>query len=252
MDSQRFDDLARSLTAARSRRGALRLLAGAALAAVAGRAEPAGARERRDCPSKPCRPGYRRDRRTCKCECQRRPCQGGKEFDLAACTCTCPSGLKDCGDGVCVGQDQCCPDAESCPEDPRGCCDNNALSFCTIDGCCDLAGPDKQVCNGFCVDTKSSNSHCGGCGVACGPCQRCENGACVDACGPGETCCGGRCTAGDGCPPPDNGLCGGKIRCVGEFSQCCTGGAEPTCCREQPLHYCKVSSTGRTICSTNP
>ncbi len=77
METQRFDDLPRSLTVARSRRGALRALAGAALGVLAARPERGAAagrcprgKERCDGRCVPvCRGLKIRNRRTCACEC---------------------------------------------------------------------------------------------------------------------------------------------------------------------------------------
>jgi Notch-like protein len=59
--------------------------------------------------------------------------------------------------------------------------------------CCSLACAAGQVeCGGACVNTASSNTNCGACGVTCGGGQACSNGYC---CPTGTRACGDVCVA---------------------------------------------------------
>ena len=56
-----------------------------------------------------------------------------------------------------------------------------------------LACPSGQMaCGGACVNTASSNTNCGACGVTCGGGQACSNGYC---CPTGTRACGDVCVA---------------------------------------------------------
>lgn len=75
-----------------------------------------------------------------------------------------------------------------------------------------------------CIDTDTSIAHCGGCGVACGPGERCVNGICL--CGEnracdqasGLQCCGGSCAKVDSalCSCGGQGPCAAGQTCCGE------------------------------------
>ncbi|MBI5513250.1 MAG: phosphotransferase [Deltaproteobacteria bacterium] len=54
--------------------------------------------------------------------------------------------------------------------------------------------PSGQVrCQGACTALNTSLAHCGACGVACGPGERCEAGQCAGTCPPGQVRCGEAC-----------------------------------------------------------
>ncbi len=79
MDSQRFDDLSRTLATARSRRGALKTLAGGALGGLLGLVGVREAAAACRAPKKPCEKG----RQCCTKRCKRgkcAPCPGGARF----------------------------------------------------------------------------------------------------------------------------------------------------------------------------
>ena len=213
MDAQRFDEFARSLTSARSRRGLLGLGVGAALAAVLGRAEPAEASAR--CPRGKERCGGRcrakcpdvkvRNRRTCRCDCpdgmracgpvcvgDDRCCPGEKECGggcIAEDVC-CPYTEKECPDGACLAKDAgaCCPGTEeACASGPRGCCNALAGEACSDDGCCNtLLG--QKICGGACCDGLCAEE--GGC---CPPRRQSPDGCCPSGqhwWEVGQVCCG--------------------------------------------------------------
>src|SRR5215213_1642145 len=195
MDALHFDDVVRTLSERGSRRGALRLLAGGILGALAGvpvlgaPAKPKKKKKKKSgCPKQACPPGHQRNQCSCKCECTRVQCSGGKEFDAESCRCSCPQGLRECRDG-CVGPDRCCPGDPPCPEDPKGCCHAPGLDVCTIDGCCrELDG--MKACNNFCVDTNTNRNHCGNCEWPCGANQECCDGSCTNIQTDEENCGG--------------------------------------------------------------
>ena len=253
MDDTAFDRLTKRLGATPTRRNVFGLAIGAAVGGFAGllglsetdaKNGKGKKKKKKGCPKKPCPKGYQRNKRTCKCECVRTPCSGGKEFDAESCRCRCPRDLREC-QGECIGKDECCPTDLPCPEDPKGCCSSQA-EVCTIDGCClELDG--WQVCNGFCIDTKTDPSHCGGCNDPCQPGEICTQGICIQPelcpdegvacpgrtapfCAPkGHSCCGDNsCNALNECcdPNPDEGvgLCCVKGRCTER--RCCTGNRE--------------------------
>ena len=240
MDAHRFDDLTRSLTSARSRRGLLRLGVGAALAAVLGRPEPAEAGTR--CPRGKERCGGKcrakcpdvkvRNRRTCRCECpdgmracgavcvgDDRCCPGEKECGggcIAEDVC-CPYTEKECPDGSCLAKDAgaCCPGVEeACASAPGGCCNSLAGEECSADGCCDTLVEGKAVCGGRCVDTKTDANNCGGCGTKCAAeIEVCRQGTCRHFCTLNSTNtvgCGGDRRATAFCCPPEKGCCGDR------------------------------------------
>jgi hypothetical protein len=116
-----------------------------------------------------------------------------------------------------------------------------ALAAC---GAATTCATGETACGGACVDLQSDASHCGACGVSCGP-GTCSAGACV--CDPGAT----ECTAGAGtrcadlrtdpancgacrnaCPAGDTctgGACCGVL-CGTSPALCCAGNA---CCSGQ-------------------
>jgi hypothetical protein len=65
------------------------------------------------------------------------------------------------------------------------------------------------ACDGKCTDTQTSESDCGGCGVACSQGQGCIGGQC--ACSGGSTLCGARC-ANLQYDPSNCGACG--VHCM--------------------------------------
>ncbi|MDO9015498.1 MAG: hypothetical protein Q8S73_13800 [Deltaproteobacteria bacterium] len=78
----------------------------------------------------------------------------------------------------------------------------NAPARCVADGCAlvcttGYASCDGADTNGCEVDTRTSNSHCGGCGLACAPGQRCVGGVC----GSGPIACPSSCGTDLDCNP---------------------------------------------------
>ena len=60
------------------------------------------------------------------------------------------------------------------------------LEHCFVNGC----GIFETCCGGGrCADTSEDHDHCGDCGHACLPCQRCQDSACIDACPVNQECC---------------------------------------------------------------
>jgi hypothetical protein len=98
MDTQRFDEITRTLAAATSRRTALKLLGGGALASLGALLRPEGAGA---------------------CRRFKSPCSSGSQCCSGRCSaagrCACPTGRKRCGD-------RCCPAGQTCCDPLCGTC----------------------------------------------------------------------------------------------------------------------------------
>lgn len=178
----------------------------------------------RDCPDGTCIP-----KGNC-CPGQKRCADGTCVADDACCP-----GERQCPSGGCVAADACCPGYEdACPSAPSGCCSALLGEVCSDDGCCQVAGGDKDVCGGKCVDLTNDNNNCGACGNRCGSCMTCRDGACVGpntsppAC---ETCSNGRVVGGVSC---GDRCCGAGAECCGNgccaAGKCSTGANGVPCC----------------------
>lgn len=82
--------------------------------------------------------------------------------------------------GACGDTDLKCSDSGRCVSECDGCSGEGAM-------CC------SEDSGSLCIDTLSDPNHCGDCGRACPPLERCERGVCV--CGPDGLLCeeGERC-----------------------------------------------------------
>ncbi len=123
------------------------------------------------------------------------------------------------------------------------CGDNNRTNQC-VGGNCTCNGAAACVapaicCGGVgCVTPTTNESHCGGCGRACGAdADKCRGGVCVcgdtEACASGRLCCGGECidvrgdvmncgACGNACGP--NGMCvNGACTCASPSVGDCNG-----------------------------
>jgi hypothetical protein len=232
MDGNRFDDLARGLAAARSRRGMLKGMAGAALAAIGFEriTDDAGARYVCRTEGQTCRANQ-----TC---CDGLTCASGKCATVVE-TPTCPAGQFLCG-GACIpncapiddchvagecdskaqactnplaadgtacanhGSDQCMIDghcqAGQCYEVPRDCSMPHAVTRCDFyTGDCLLL-----VCNTGWRDCNGDQSD--GCEI--------HTMSDVNNCG----ACGNVCPSNHGTPTCGNGTCG--IACDEGFANC--------------------------------
>jgi hypothetical protein len=139
----------------------------------------------------------------------------------------CVAGACKCGGGAaCTGATAVCCDGTTCSASGTCMCGSTTCNF-----------PDV-CCGSTCVDPRSSNTNCGGCGKACTAPLICANGACACSgviCANGDTCCGAGCanTSND---PNNCGSCGKKCR-AGEV---CGGG--------QCLCGSTACSTGQLCC----
>lgn len=261
MDGSRFDELTKSLTAQRSRRGVLGALAASALAAVgARRAEAARLRavgnscvSNADCASGFC-VQESRTRKICHCQ-SNGDCPGGVCLQTGACctpvdpavTCAgkCGPQTDNCGQAVDCGP--CClaPEA-ACAGDSDCCSGICAAGICAAGpvldgGACD-SDTDCQnghCCSGVCRNFKTDTSNCGFCGNVCSTNHltgvACSDGLCVGTCDAGYADCDGN-KLTNGCEVDlstdhDNcGACGAICRvgetCVAGVCQC---GANPRC-----------------------
>ena len=227
MDDRRFDDLVRSVAGTPSRRGLIRVLAGAVaggLLAVVGRGDEAAAAGCKN--DGDCRPCHR---------CNRK--RGEKR---GRCVTTCRDG-KVCCDGRCQtpGPGTCCTRGEHCGPD-SGC-----MSCQIATGRCEPK-PDGRECAGCkrCKGGSCTESDpdllCDG--VCCGEGKVCtDDGCCSIAreCGSlfGRECCpeGERCTEEDGCCPQaracGNGPGARAAECCDQGEECVDG----ACCPNERL-----------------
>ena len=155
MDQHRFDALSRAVGASVSRRGAIKGLLGAAVAAALAPlgVEPAAAAIRPDC---------RKRNRNCRVDsqCCSRNCRKGR--------CACPKGTAKVN-GVCRP-----PDNATCPTDPNiNYCDVSTITACSGDatGYCQCHVTIEGT--PFCIDPTSTT--CSNCTASsdCGPNQAC-------------------------------------------------------------------------------
>jgi hypothetical protein len=120
----------------------------------------------------------------------------------------------------------------------------NSLVVCAARSCqrvcaTGFADCDGNASNGCEVDTRTSNAHCGGCGMACanvGGAVACTAGACVvTRCDAGRADCNGN--GRDGCEvtlasdPSHCGSCGNACPSVEARRLCTAGSCAPTSCR---------------------
>ena len=259
MDGPAFDELARAVAGTRTRRSALRALAGAALAGAlaadgaAARCFKAGNRCRHDwqCCSGKCREG----------ECAR--CRNGRTACGGACVDT-GTSLAHCGgcdrpcDGACVGG-KCvaCDEDGDCPAPTGG------SATCRPDGLCErtcdnaafhVCGDAPGACQACCED-----GHCAD-GQACmaGECA-CTADSCSSGCCDGTTCKRGDpstvCGEGRFCDPARGACCAGVgVACAANADCCLNDGSAFTCPAD--LGHCRLCrlpgedcTFGGTCCS---
>lgn len=79
----------------------------------------------------------------------------------------------------------------------------------------------RTACGSICVDLDSSDSHCGGCGIACGQYETCFGGKCVLECPGWLEECGGSCVDLDS-DPKNCGQCGTVCEGVCQDGECRT------------------------------
>jgi hypothetical protein len=136
----------------------------------------------------------------------------------------CPGG-KICCNGECFAG-ICCEDGDCTAAVAPDCFDHS----CTCDGGAACAGDPELCCDGECVDTDTSQSHCGRCANACtGATPICAGGVCV-ACSDQHPCPSGCCEASGACVP-SGGFCGSSGVCLrnGTCITGCAGIPNSTC-----------------------
>ena len=139
-------------------------------------------------------------------------------------------GGEDCDDSradvspsaaeLCNGVDDDCdsrideaPASASCGAASSGC----------VAGVCGCAATEER-CEGTCIDTRTSDAHCGRCDGTClggpGPRERCVDSECVSCGGSGQTCCAGSassaCDEGN-CIDGTCVVCDGSTVCCGDL-----------------------------------
>lgn len=203
MESNRFDDLARTLAdaaPAKTRRATVGImLAGLAGGLLAG-TDAAEARRRR-----------------AQAAAEKKGKGKGKGKGKKKPKKQCPSGQQECG-GACVDTQT---DLRNCGGCGVAC---SEAEICLNGGCFGCYDPLTR-CGDICVDLTSDNANCGACGKTCGRNEECINKFC--------TCAGPRCAIGNGetkCCPAVGGVCcqGGGCCPNGQvctqFGGCCPSG----------------------------
>lgn len=98
-----------------------------------------------------------------------------------------------------------------------------------------ICSESEICCDYACVDPSASDTHCGACGVGCGPDETCQSGFCScggDICSQGESCCGAAGCVTRDLDPDHCGACGqacgDQERCLGGQCACINsqGGTE--------------------------
>jgi hypothetical protein len=168
-------------------------------------------------------------------------CAGGGVCAGGVCGGSCPAGQTECGGGTnatgscvdtqtdssnCGGCGKQCPAGEACAQGVcAASCGATAHSGCagspggpSPDGGmnCSYCGQNYTACGVYCVDLGSDPTHCGACGVACGPGQICTAGTCGPICPNQGVCANGVCLSS--CPA-------GSMQCAATGM----GNATPSC-----------------------
>lgn len=251
MDDERFDALTRTLAGVGTRRGAVRLIGAAAVAALApalaaGKAgrkgNGKGKGNKRDCP---------RGQKKCNGSCVDLT---SDFFNCGSCgnVCSSAAGTLCCGSA--------CVDTTSNKAHCGGCfvaCEGADAGCFT--GICTRCPVGQVRCEGTgtCADVQTDPKNCGTCGRECATNETCESGRCACAgphcvVSPGTTrCCpatAGVCCDGGGCCP------NGQVCCPG--GRCCPGGtacvADNKCCPEGAVLCADgVCCSPPTVCSGN-
>lgn len=269
MDGSRFDELTRRLAAGSiSRRGLLRGLGGASLAAVLG-PRVAEAKGGNSACAHFCAAVFGADTPAAG------QCTSQAAHGTGMCYACGPKGGGDqtlCG-ATCIPASSCCTN-DDCPSGQCLTCDEThaCVTTCGTNQHCDASGncvaddpcaavtcEECQACSGGACVAANDGDPCstgtcsnGACvasdpcaGVTCPECQTCSNGVCVAA-NEGLGCSGGTCLGGT-CSCAGNPACGACQICTpgGSCADVCTGGC--TC----PAH--KVCDTQTGLCvSSNP
>ncbi len=84
----------------------------------------------------------------------------------------------------------------------------------------------ETECDGICINTSTSSSHCGACGTVCASGQTCSAGACVSACEGGQTACGDACVD----LANDEAHCGSCSEACAEGQTCQDGACQADGC----------------------
>jgi hypothetical protein len=264
MDSNRFDQLARTLATSLPRRrvpalvSALGLGLGTRLTAIETTADKKKDKDKND---------------KVRCNGAWVPrCTGGKFLDHTDCQCRCPNGMHESFDPDCYGlcvltRSPCCPDKRVCAAAciPKDDCCNSTERECTkkvrrgknkkkktvtvcvpLNECC----PGKQKCS----TTGGTAFWC--CDASAGDRCTSEDGCCNTRSGEricdGKWCCSGtqKCCPGKGCIPQSESCC--VLSCESAPNKCCQQGEQCTqidgCCGTRPgEHVCD----GKWCCAEN-
>ena len=242
MDDRRFDRLARTLAAGDTRRAALRLLGGAALAAGLARLGLAADEAAADDRDASCRGSCDRctgDGQCCSGRCREGACRckprGACKVDRACCSGRCrrdgtckPAEATACGRGDPSDGEDCVPTDGNCtPGGTPQCCDGDECVGDTAEGgvCLPLCEGGTTRCGTECVDLQTDPNNCGGCGK-----QPCLSGGCKN----GECCATGTC---------------GSLTCPATADNCAVGGTTLSCGGGSVSCYC-TNANGASKCGS--
>lgn len=196
MDGARFDDWLRAIGSGITRRTTIGAALGGLFASgslsLLGEDAEAKKKKKGKKKKKKCKGGKKKCGKTCipADDCCG-GCQGGRICDSGACSCP-PETPIPCPDGGCVGEGQCCGDAD--------------------------CGSGLSCTEGFCVCPGQNDITCG---ETC--CQSTEDEVCSVSVGP-PTCQGGGCVANDWCNGSDFFLCANSL----DAACICLSTADPT------------------------
>jgi hypothetical protein len=209
MDGSHFDTLARTVTAAGSRR---RVLTGLVLGSLGLRGALTEQAAARTC-------------KKIKNKAKRKKCLAKARLGANPLGPSCPEGKKICA-GTCIPSNQCCADADCGPDAPRCCRGTCMTAQCCTSGDC----APNEACVNFTCTCELAFGSCGHGRFCNGDTLRCEacrpsGGSCTFANGSGgssDYCCSSLCSSG---------TCVGRpagMECTSD-EQCASGICEPNC-----------------------
>jgi hypothetical protein len=148
-------------------------------------------------------------------------CTSAGTYCSAGVCAACTEGVAECQSAKCRGNDDCasgkyCATDGSCQDGCRGDDECEPGKICSptahacVPGCSEAhacAKSSETCCDGTCVNTKTSTSSCGGCGMACDIGNQCCGGTCADTQNDPAHCGGCNKPACPGSDPCVDGQC---------------------------------------------
>lgn len=180
--------------------------------------------------------------------------------------CLCAVGTADCDGSMgcetetlsnaahCGACGNACAEGETCENGLCSCGDDT----CEVtEACCDNSQGDLR-----CVDVQGdARTHCGGCGITCGPGELCSEGSCVcdpstpgRSCGEGRSCCEGVCQSNEGAECACSETCEQGSTCQSGLCLCEDGeplGSDSNCgACGTACGFGEVCEAGSCVCDT--